>query len=200
MRHKDLHSALWIAAATVSVTLGGCAFQHGGGDTLASLPDSAYGSGKFARELRAAGEYPLYLLGSDSPRVAYRMVSLGAWGGASVARLEQRDDAWILVLKATDNGEKRRLLADSANVSRAQADSLLAVVQRSNYWTRPVQTCRSTGIDGHHIVLEARVEGKYFTIHCWVPKENEAPAVIASMRAFAELSEAVFPTPPNRAP
>jgi hypothetical protein len=128
------------------------------------------------------------------------MVSLRAWGGASVMRLEQRGDAWHFVVKATDNGTPRRLMVtESADVANAQADSLIAVLATSRYWTQPIQRCR-VGLDGYRIILEARIRSEYFTINCWMPEKSGAPAVMQSMRAFETLSTSALAAPGVRAP
>jgi hypothetical protein len=200
MSNHDYHRPLWIVAATVAISVTACALRPSGPDTRASLPDSAYGNDRLARELRPAGEFPLYRLGADSLIVAFRMVSLGAWGGASIMRLEQRNDTWQFVVKATDNGTPRRLMVgDSANVANAQADSLIAALATSRYWTQPTQRCR-VGLDGYRIILEARIRAEYFTIDCRVPEESGAPAVLQSMRAFETLSTSALPAPGVRAP
>jgi hypothetical protein len=197
--HRRFSSfAVCVAVAALAFTSDACAFR-GRPDVLALLPDSAYGNQRLARELRPAAEFPLYLADADTSIVAYRMVSLGPWGGASVMRLEQLRGSWRVVVKETDNSTPRRFAADSVNVAREQADSLVAVLAASRYWTQPPQSCR-LGLDGYRIVLEARIRTQYYSINCWVPEDSGAPAVVRSMRAFQVLVASAFPAPSVRAP
>ena len=128
------------------------------------------------------------------------MVYLGPWGGASIVRLERQGRKWSLVRKATDNSKERRVqLADSARVSSSQADSLIAVIQRSRYWAISAPSPRVV-LDGYRVVLEARVEGKYFTVNSWMPERTGATAVVETMRAFTDLSRVTFAEPVVRDP
>jgi hypothetical protein len=192
LRNKLLPKIAFLAMAALTAAAQGCAPPRSA-QSLANVADSDYGNDRLARELRPAHEGPLATVAHVGAQPVYRMVRLGGWGGAGIIRVQQRGATWQVVVKVTDNEDKRQLrYADSATVISGQADSLVAVIARSHFWTRPAQTCRM-GLDGYRVVLEARIGNDYYTINCWVPEEATAPAVVATMRAFERISGAAFP-------
>ena len=194
MSNKVASSLICLAVAALGTITGGCARPRSA-QSVANVPDSDYGSDRLARELRPANERPLATVGVVDAQPVYRMVTLGGWGGAGIVRVQQRGSAWQVVVKVTDNEAQRQIrYADSATVATSEVESLVAIMIRSNYWTRPAQTCRM-GLDGYRVVLEARMGNEYFTINCWVPEEATAPDVVATMRAFETLSAAAFRRP-----
>jgi hypothetical protein len=194
VRNRVLLPAGLLAASALSTIANGCAQARSSQATL-DAPDSYYGNDRLARELRPAAEKPLATVEVVDDQPVYRMVTLGAWGGAGIIRVQRHGATWQLVSKATNNETRRQIVhADSATITAGQVDSLIAIIARSRYWTQPAQTCLM-GLDGYRVVLEARVGSEYFMINCWVPEERTAPAVVATMRAFEALSRAALGRP-----
>jgi hypothetical protein len=142
--------------------------------------------------MRAAGERPLYQVRDTADQFVFRMISpIG--GAAGIARLERRGTDWMFVQKNIhESGRRPRLsFADSAIISLAQVDDLISIITKSEYWTQPPQRCR-VGLDGFSVMLEARVGSKYVGLDCWLPDARGAPAVVATMRAFNQISDRLF--------
>jgi hypothetical protein len=149
-----------------------------------------------AARLRGADEPALHESALRGP-ATYRFAHSSAFGrGISLLRLEQRAGGWLLISKVAQflpgRGDSASVThSDSVVVTDAETAALRKSIDGTGYW-RGSFACRSLGIDGWSVLLEARDRNGYHAVSCWVPDEATAPTVVATVREFNELAQRSF--------
>jgi hypothetical protein len=130
-------------------------------------------------QLRALKEPSLFELAHDPRAQTYRFLWLRTFHHPIAIRVDLKPDLTGTLTSKVGSGaggySPGSLIQNSSQaLDQTQVRSLLALINRSNFWTAPNPVNDQTGTDGSHWIIEGVRNGKYHVIDRWMPKSGPA--------------------------
>lgn len=133
----------------------------------------------YSAQLRALKEPSLFRLASKPSSHSFRFLWLRTFNHPIAVRVDIKPDGTGLLTTKMASGaggySPGTLIQNTTiTVDRAQVNSLLALVDKVNFWTAPNPVEDQTGTDGAQWIVEGVRSGQYHVVDRWMPKNGPA--------------------------